>query len=438
MLQRNGTTDAPTELFDAAEEENALLENVEEGSERSRPVSPTAHLVVPHPKWWWIQLLAYIVLFCASTWVGLHYEQPGDVRYRDSIQSAVDHPRRQGYGKQEKIFIAALFYNNELVIPYWHNSLIKVIHYLGPDNVFVSVVESHSTDSSPQLLQALDADLELLGVSRRILTGDETISRPDYMGGGERIEFLAATRNRALEPLVAGGYDRVMFSNDIFIEPESLVELLETNGGDYDVACGLDFGHFGAFDMWVLRDRQARLASAIWPYFFDEADYHAMQEDSPAPVFACWNGITVFTADPLIPIALRSNRTLSNDPLPYELPSTHPATQDASMRGPSPALTPPIEFRVSVPEECFSSESFLLPYDLRRQFNLQRMYVNPRVINAYRWRYYVYFKWFMRHPVLRWWIEKVYNGAWMARAVLVVGDATQVYRWDGGDCHPWF
>ncbi|KAG1718511.1 uncharacterized protein EDB91DRAFT_1258518 [Suillus paluster] len=100
MLQRNGTTDAPTELFDAAEEENALLENVEEGSERSRPVSPTAHLVVPHPKWWWIQLLAYIVLFCVSTWVGLHYEQPGDVRYRDSIQSAVDHPRRQGYGKQ--------------------------------------------------------------------------------------------------------------------------------------------------------------------------------------------------------------------------------------------------------------------------------------------------------------------------------------------------
>lgn len=431
ILQR-GVNDSPSD------DENALLETAEEGSERSsRPVSPTAHLVAHHRSWW-TQLFTYTILFCVSTWVGAHYEQPGDVRYRDAVQSAVAHPLRQGYGNQDKIFIAAIFYNNELVIPYWHNSLIKAIHYLGPDNVFVSIVESHSTDSSAELLQELDADLALMGVSRRILTGDETIARPDYLGGRERIQFLAATRNVALEPLMEGGYDKVVFSNDIFIEPETLVELLETNNGNYDMACGLDFGHFGAYDMWVLRDRQGKLASGIWPYFFDEADYRAMQTDSPAPVFSCWNGIVVFNADPLIPIPLRSNRTLSTDPLPYELPATHPAAQDPAMRGPSPALTPPIQFRASAPGECFSSESFLLPYDLRRQFNLQRIFINPRVITAYKWRYYAYFKWFMRHPVLRWWIEKVYDGAWMARTVFVVGDDTQVYRWDGGDCHPWF
>ncbi|OAX41049.1 glycosyltransferase family 69 protein [Rhizopogon vinicolor AM-OR11-026] len=440
MLQRDSAIARPVELvFDVAEEENALLENAEEGSERhSRPSPPTACLAGPHHKQWWIQLVTYALLFVVSTWIGLHYEQPGDVRYRDSIQSAVAHPLRQGYGKQEKIFVAAMFYNNEQVIPYWHNSLVKVIHYLGPDNVFVSIVESHSTDNSPQLLEALDADLALMGVPRRILIADESVSKPDDMSWNNRIDFLAATRNRALEPLMEGGYDRVVFSNDIYIEPESMVELLETNDGDYDMACGMDFAHFGAYDMWVLRDRQAKLTSAIWPYFFDEADYHAMQTDSPAPVFTCWNGIAVFNADPLLPIALRSNRTLSNDPLPYDLPSTHPAAHDASMRGPSPALTPPIQFRASAPGECYSSESFLLPYDLRRQFNLDRIYVNPRVINGYQWRHYVYFKWFMRHPVLRWWIEKVYNGAWMARAVLVVGDAADVSWWDGGDCHPWW
>lgn len=180
-----------------------------------------------------------------------------------------------------------------------------------------------------------------------------------------------------------------------------------------------------------------------------------MQTESPVPVFTCWNGIVAFSADPLLPIALRSNRTLSNKPLPFDLPSTHPAANNASMRGPSPALTPPIGFRASASGECFSSESFLLPYDLRRQFNLEKIYVNPRVISGYDWRcvacgivsglrlmhhvrFYVYFKWLMRHPVLRWWIEKVYNGAWMARAVLVVGDAELVSRWDGGDCHPWW
>jgi hypothetical protein len=149
------------------------------------------------------------------------------------------------YANSEKIFIAAMFYDNEEVIPYWHNSLIQVIHYLGPDNVFVSIVESHSTDNTPELLEALDADLALLGVSRRILIADEAVSKPDDMGGNNRIDFLAATRNRALEPLMAGGYDRVVFSNDIYIEPESWLELLETNGGDYDVACGMDFAHFG-------------------------------------------------------------------------------------------------------------------------------------------------------------------------------------------------
>jgi len=149
------------------------------------------------------------------------------------------------YTNSEKIFIAAMFSNNEPVIHYWHDSLIKVIHYLGSDNVFVSIVESHSTDGSPQLLEALDADLASMGVPRRILTRDEAVPKPDDMSGNNRIEFLAATRNRAMEPLMVGGYDRVVFSNDIFIEPESLVELLETNDGRYDMACGLDFGHFG-------------------------------------------------------------------------------------------------------------------------------------------------------------------------------------------------
>jgi hypothetical protein len=105
------------------------------------------------------------------------------------------------------------------------------------------------------------------------------------------------------------------------------------------------------------------------------------------PVFTCWNGIVVFKADPVLPIHLRSNRTLSSDALPFELPATHPAANDPSLRGPSPALTPPIRFRASAPGECFSSESFLLPYDLRRVFNMQRIFANSRVVVGYDWRY---------------------------------------------------
>lgn len=145
-------------------------------------------------------------------------------------------------------------------------------------------------------------------------------------------------------------------------------------GGDLSVACTC---------LRFLSYKKKIIATARWPYFFDQEDYEAMRSEAAVPVFACWNGIVVFLADPILPIYLRSNRTLSSDPLPFELPATHPVAHDSSMRGPSPALTPPIGFRASAPGECFSSESFLLPYDLRRVFNLQRIYVNPRVIVAY-------------------------------------------------------
>ncbi|KAH7906326.1 glycosyltransferase family 69 protein [Hygrophoropsis aurantiaca] len=443
MLQRTSPEDQHNRLLFALDEEHGLLNDIDESSSRqsSRPASP-AHQNHHSPRLWirqlgrWVNIVTYALVLFFSIRVVKDYEQPGDVRFRGPIEYAVAHPKPSGYAKQEKIFIAAMFSNNHEVLPYWSDTLIKTIHYLGTNNVFVSVVESHSDDNSPDLLRALDRKLAHIGVARRILTEDESINKPEDMGGNNRIDFLAAIRNRALEPLMEnGGYDKVIFSNDIFIEPETIVELLETAEGEYDMACGLDFAHFGAYDAWVLRDRQGKLASSVWPYFFDEADYQAMHTESPVPVFTCWNGIIVVRADPLLPIALRSNGTLSTDPLSTPLPTTHPA---AHIPPTSPALTPPLRFRASAPGECFSSESFLLPYDLRRQFNMQRIYVNPRVITAYQWRFYLYFKWFMRHPVLKWWIEKMYDGAWMQRAVMVVGDASHIFWWDGGDCHPWW
>jgi len=103
MLRRDDTIPRPVVLFDVAEEENALLENAEDVREHSsRPTSPCASHTGPHHKLWWIQFVIYFLLFVASTWVAVHYEQPGDVRYRDSIRSAVAHPRREGYGRQGK------------------------------------------------------------------------------------------------------------------------------------------------------------------------------------------------------------------------------------------------------------------------------------------------------------------------------------------------
>ena len=314
--------------------------------------------------------------------------------------------------------------------------MLDAITYLGADNVFVSVVENYSSDRSPELLRAFAAELEKRGVRHRVLVDDETVPRPEKLEWNPRIEFLSAIRNQALEPLLAsGGYDKVLFSNDIYIEPESIVELVETRDGDYDFACGLDFGHYGAYDAWVLRDRIGHLTSAIWPYFFDAASAEAIKKQEAVPVLTCWNGVVVFHADPLLPVHLRSNRTLSDAPLRHPPPATNPWAKKVAE---SPARTPPLRFRASADGECFSSESFLLPYDFRRVMGLERVYVNPRVVSGYIWKYYAWHKWVLRHPLVRWFVEEVYAGAWMQDSMMIVGDARTIWTWDGIDCHPWW
>ncbi|KAF7346766.1 hypothetical protein MSAN_01815100 [Mycena sanguinolenta] len=385
-------------------------------------VKAAAHLVL------W---LAYLSAALFGVYMWKTYELPIDHRFKAAVELANLAPRPGGYGTGEKIYIAAMFYNNEVVLPYWVREVTKLINYLGTENVFVSIVESNSEDKTANLLEEFDRALATMNVKRRIVTHDTSIVRPaDMSTAPPRIEFLAAVRNLAMEPLVQhGGYTRVIFSNDIYIEAESIVELLDTKGGDYDMACGLDLAYWGLYDQWVIRDRLGRLASTLWPYFLEDTGFRAVMADEPAPVFACWNGIVAVRADPFLPIPLRTGQ-LSAAPLSRPLAVTHPAyPQPANM---TPAFTPPVRFRASAPDECFSSECFLLPYDLRRQFDLQKIYANPRVINSYAWSWYVWFKWVTRHWAVKWWIEKVENGNGIHLAKLILGDPGRVWQWDGG------
>jgi len=165
----------------------------------------------------------------------------------------------------EKVFIAAMFHDNEDVLPYWTDEIVKVIHYLGTvrypacissqlklklsskANVFVSIVESHSKDRTPFLLEEFDQRLSALNVSRYISTRDVSIERPTSMDtSSARIEYLAAVRNQVLEPLVRdGGYERVLFSNDVYVRAESIIDLLNTRSGDWDMVCGVDVDRWG-------------------------------------------------------------------------------------------------------------------------------------------------------------------------------------------------
>ncbi|KAJ7681711.1 cryptococcal mannosyltransferase 1-domain-containing protein [Mycena olivaceomarginata] len=274
---------------------------------------------------------------------------------------------------------------------------------------------SCSSDDSPALLRAFETKLQAMSVPNRILTHNMSVPCPPWMRHG------TATRNLVLEPLtVHGGYDGVLFRNDVFVEAESIVELLETNRGEYDMVCDLDFQQWGLYDIWAIRDRLGQIVSGQWLYF---SGFAAVMANEPAPVFTCWNGIASIRAEPfLLPTEMRRGG-LSAPPLP-PLSPTHPAYPRPANQ--TPATAPPLRFCSSSLDECFSSESFNLLYDLRCLFGLERIYVNPRVITAYKWRFYLWFKYAMHHWVVKWFMETAEHK---------MGE-TQPTIWDSGESHP--
>ncbi|KAF7369351.1 Glycosyltransferase family 69 protein [Mycena venus] len=67
---------------------------------------------------------------------------------------------------------------------------------------------------------------------------------------------------------------------------------------------------------------------------------------------------------------------------------------------------------------------------------MQKIYLNPRVINAYTWWLYVWYKYVTRHWAVKWWIERVENGNGIHLAKMIPRDAARVWEWDGGECLP--
>lgn len=50
------------------------------------------------------QFILWFAIFCASLWLGLHYQQPGDLRYLPLIEKANAHPKRAGYANQGRYY----------------------------------------------------------------------------------------------------------------------------------------------------------------------------------------------------------------------------------------------------------------------------------------------------------------------------------------------
>lgn len=140
----------------------------------------------------------------------------------------------------QRVYITSIHWNcAQALVNYWSAALLSLVTELGPDNVYVSLVESGSFDDTKTHLRRLDQELASLGVQRRIVLDDSSHAQEINDGPGpddsgwtndptgklnlRRIPYLSRWRNKALEPLQGLAkqgqmFDKVLFLNDVVFQ----------------------------------------------------------------------------------------------------------------------------------------------------------------------------------------------------------------------------
>ncbi|KAF2815674.1 uncharacterized protein BDZ99DRAFT_541448 [Mytilinidion resinicola] len=229
----------------------------------------------------------------------------------------VSHP---SHPSNKRIFMASIHWINERILrSHWNQAVLDLVQHLGPQNVFVGVLESGSWDNSKGALQELDAQLAQLNVAHSIILEDTThedeISRVPSPGEAgwiwtprekkelRRIPYLANLRNKVMQETFKDTdqhFDKVLWLNDVMFTTEDVVTLLSANAGEYAAACSLDFSKPPRYyDTFALRDISgARALTQTWPYFLSHTFRHALISNKPVPIQSCWNGMVAINAEP--------------------------------------------------------------------------------------------------------------------------------------------
>jgi alpha-1,3-mannosyltransferase len=215
-----------------------------------------------------------------------------------------------------KYFFALDLHQSVQLLPRLIGSMVETIRFLGPQNCVLSIVEGRSDDGTYEVLDELRSSMQLLGIRYIFQSSDVH----PLAKGKDRIEALAELRNLAVKDLIEhpNFYDKettAIFSNDIALCMEDILELVHQRQFQRaDQTCAMDWTYVGDnptfYDVWIARGMTGDLFFNIpengswdyaWNLFWNDPKAHARWASSkPFQVFACWNGITVFTAKPLM------------------------------------------------------------------------------------------------------------------------------------------
>lgn len=208
----------------------------------------------------------------------------------------------------KKYFLCANLFNNTNILDDWTDQMLKLINYVGKDNVYVSIVENgDSTDATRDQLAVFEKVLNQENIPNKIVT-----EKIYYKNKNDRIGFLAPIRNAALEPIyrdINWNYDEFMivFFNDIIFKWQDIVKLIMTNDMNYDMTCGMDF-YYEFYDTWISRDLDGNRIKKYYPFFRDRNSQNRLINGENIRIYCCWNGVAVLNPEPLFKgVSFRSN-----------------------------------------------------------------------------------------------------------------------------------
>ncbi len=214
------------------------------------------------------------------------------------------------------VFIAANIIDADLITGAWGRALLELVERIGTERVFVSIYggPAHALSQLERMLECESAivseeedPLNLAEIPRTTLpTGERRV---------KRIAFLAEVRNKALEPLGKGGkatkggkkWDKVLFINDVYFEPEGALRLLwgtnvdpHTGKSEYKAVCAADFvTSWKYYDTFATRDAEGySIGVPIFPWFSAEGEAVTRKDllsgKDAVRVKSCWGGMVAF------------------------------------------------------------------------------------------------------------------------------------------------
>ena len=195
-------------------------------------------------------------------------------------------------------YISSIVYNIEPIIKDWIDEMKKLIDYLGPQNVIVSIYENgDSTDKTRKYLNFFESYL----INHKVVN-IINMEKIEEKEGVDRIRFLARLRNRSLDFLyqiadLDFSNTKIIFFNDILFRFEDIIKLLATNNGDYDTVCAMDY-YDSFYDTWASIGLDGKQFRRYFPYMYNKEQQDAYINGEPIRTFSCWNGVTVINAKP--------------------------------------------------------------------------------------------------------------------------------------------